>query len=91
MIKTLVIGAFVGLALGTFATVLVIVVSSIIAFVQETRIDIPGVYSVWADDSAGSAGLSFLPNFAGIALLVIAISLGCVVLAAFARTRAAVR
>lgn len=91
MIKALVIGAFVGLGLGTFVTVLVVVVSSIIAFVQDTRIDIPGVYTVWADDSAGSAGLAFLPNFAGITLMIACIALVCVGIAFFARSRAAAR
>jgi hypothetical protein len=91
MTKALVLGAFVGLALGTFVTVLTVVASSVLAFVQGTRIDIPGIYSVWADDSVGAAGLAFMPNFAGMGLAVVAIMLICMAVAAFTRARTAVR
>lgn len=91
MTKALVLGGFVGLALGTFVTVLTVVVSSVLAFVQGSRIDIPGIYSVWADDSVGEAGLAFMPNFVGMALAVVAIMLICMVLAAFTRARTAVQ
>jgi len=87
MTKALVLGAFVGLALGTFVTVLVIVVSTILAFAQGRRIDIPGIYSVWADDSVGAAGLAFIPNFVGMAVAVAAVMVICMAVAAFSRTR----
>lgn len=91
MTRTAVLGGIVGFALGTFVTILVLAVSSILAFTQSTRIEIPGVFLVWADSSTGSPGLAFEPNFVGIALMIVVITLGGVALAVYARSRAAVR
>lgn len=89
MTKNLVLGAVVGLALGTFAAVLIAAVSSILAFTQATRIEVPGIFAVWADDSTGSPGLAFLPNFVGIVVFIIAVTLVCMGLALYGRSRTA--
>lgn len=91
MIRTAVLGGIVGLALGTFVTILTVVVASILAFTQWTRIEIPGIFTVWGDASEGSPGLAFQPNFVGLVLAVVAITVGGVALAIYARSRSAVR
>lgn len=87
MVKTLTLGAFVGLALGVFATILTVVLMSVLAFTQSSRFEIPGVFSVWPDDSSGAQGLAFMPNFVGIALVVVGIAVVCAALAAYGRRR----
>lgn len=91
MIRTAVLGGVVGFALGTFVTVLALVIASIVAFTQWTRIEIPGIFAVWGDSSEGSPGLAFEPNFVGMVLAVVVITLGCVALAIYARSRSTVR
>lgn len=91
MIRTAVLGGIVGFALGTFVTMLALVVASILAFTQWTRIEIPGIFTVWGDSSEGSPGLAFQPNLIGMVLAIVVITLGCVALAIYARSRSAVR
>jgi hypothetical protein len=74
MIKRISIGALAGLFVGIFAAVILVAFASVISFAWKISIDIPGVYWVYPDSSSGTGGLAFLPNFTGLGLFVLAVT-----------------
>lgn len=72
MTKRLFIGAFLGLFFGLFVEIIVLTLTSVLAFVRNTRIVIPGIFQVDPDTSSGVRGLSFLPDFLGLGVALVA-------------------
>lgn len=71
MTKRLFIGAFLGLFFGLFVEIIVLTLSSVLSFVQNTRIVIPGVFQVDPDTTSGVRGLAFLPDFFGLRVVLV--------------------
>ena len=86
MMKRVIIGGTSGLFLGILGSIIAVAVSAILAFMQDRRIRIPGVFDVWSDDSGGVRGLAFHPDAGGIATVVAtAVILGVVAALYFGR------
>ena len=89
MTKRLVLGSIAGLFLAVLGGILAVVGASIIAFAQDTRVDLLGVFAVWADYSGAGRGLAFDPDFVGMAVVAaVVVVLGALV-AAYAVPRKA--
>lgn len=75
MVRQSVVGGVCGLFLGVICAIGAMAVSSIVAFTHNERVDLPGIFSVWTEDSDGVRGLLFDPSSTGLVAVVAAASL----------------
>lgn len=73
----------IGLCVAVFGGIVAIVLASVVAFIQNTRISLLGVFTVWAEESGGARGLAFDPNFTGMLIVVAVVIALCALLAAY--------
>ncbi len=83
MTKRLVIGSMIGLGIAVFGGIVAIVLASVVAFIQNSKISLLGVFTVWAEEAGGGRGLAFDPNFTGMLIVGAVVVVLCALLAAY--------
>lgn len=83
MTKRLVIGSMIGVGIAVFGGIVAVVLASIVAFTQDTRISLLGVFTVWAEESGGGRGLAFDPDFTGMLIVGAGVVIVCTLLAGY--------
>lgn len=83
MPKRIVVGGLLGLVLAIVGEILTVVTAGAIAFTQFTKIEIPGIIVIWAEQPGRARELVFNPDFVGMGVTGVVIIGLCILVTVY--------